>query len=73
MFGKLGDGTGYDILTVVVMSVIIILPTIIWKKYTRDREIKMTKNNVIITIVLIILWIGICTFGVITLRGVCMC
>ena len=39
-FGYCGNGTGYDILAVLVMLGIVLIPTIIWKTTTKTKKYK---------------------------------
>ena len=73
MFGMLGRGIGYDILCVVIMVIIVVLPTIIWKKLTKTKSSTAPKKEVILTISMFILWIAASIILVIMLKGVCIC
>ena len=40
----MGRGVSHDILTVFIMMLIVVVPTIIWKNGTKVKKIKFIKN-----------------------------
>jgi Kef-type K+ transport system membrane component KefB len=72
-FGVIGRGTSHDIMTVAVMFMIVIIPTVIWKVKTRVRMLSKYRKEALFTILMLMLWLGVCIGGVISLRDVCVC
>jgi hypothetical protein len=72
-FGKIGRGIGFDILAVIVMSSIVILPTLIWKKLTKTKPKRITNLELLPRIIGMALWVILCIALVIMLKGVCVC
>ena len=73
MFGFMGSSTGHDILAVLVMVIIVALPTMLWKYKTKSQSLRVVRKEVIFTIVMLFLWMGISILGIIMLKGVCIC
>lgn len=73
IFGGLGRGTGHDVLTVLILSSIVALPTILWKRQTKRRVYSIAKNEIIFTCIMLFIWVLASTFLVISLKGVCVC
>lgn len=44
IFGGLGRGTGHDVLTVLILSSIVALPTILWKRQTKRKIHNIAKK-----------------------------
>lgn len=72
MFGLLGRGTSYDLVTVVIMFAIVLIPTIIWKVKTKTSQ-KFSQFETGLAITLLVLWIGASITSVLLLKGVCIC
>ena len=73
IFGMIGRGTSHDIVAVIIMLAIVFLPTIIWKVKTRQGELSSKRTELIVTVVLLILWVGASITSVLLLKGVCVC
>ena len=73
MFGFMGTSTAHDILAVLVMYTIVALPALIWKYKTTTKSFKENRNEVIVAVVLLTLWLGASIFLVIVGKGVCIC
>jgi membrane protease YdiL (CAAX protease family) len=73
MFGFMGRGLSHDILSIFVMTLIVLIPTLIWKNKTKINKFKFVKKEVIFTGVCLLFWLGINIFSVVTLKGACLC
>lgn len=73
MFNFFGRGAYIDVLAVFAMTVIIFIPTIVWKYYTRASNLKAIRGEIIATAILLFLWLAICVFLVVATKGTCVC
>lgn len=73
MFGYMGRGVSHDILTVFIMVLIVVIPTLVWKNSTKVAEYKFIKKELVFTMICLLIWLGACIFGVISLKGACLC
>lgn len=44
MFGFMGRGVSHDILTVFLMTLIVLIPTLVWKYTTKFKKLKLIKH-----------------------------
>jgi hypothetical protein len=73
MFGTFGRGSHIDVLSVLAMACTLVLPTLIWKYYTKVSNFQQLKKEICLTVGLLILWLGVCVFAVIATKGACLC
>jgi hypothetical protein len=73
MFNTFGRGAHIDVLAVFAMTCGVVIPTLIWKYYTKVTSFNELKGEVCTTVVLLVLWLGICVFAVIATKGACLC
>jgi heme/copper-type cytochrome/quinol oxidase subunit 2 len=73
MFGNLGRGTYLDVLSVGVLTLIVTIPTLIWKHFTKLNPWKKQRKELVILIVLLVLWLAASIFLVVGTKGVCVC
>lgn len=73
MFNTFGRGAHIDVLSVLALTCALVIPTLIWKYHTKVSNISELKGEIIVTIVLLLLWLGLSVFAVIATKGVCLC
>ena len=71
MFNFFGRGTYIDVLAVFAMAVIVLIPTLVWKFYTRSSV--SLRGEIVATAILLFLWLAICVFLVVATKGTCVC
>jgi hypothetical protein len=73
MFNFFGRGTHIDVLSVFSVAFIVIIPTLIWKYYSKVSKLDQLRREIIATVVLLSLWLAISVFLVIVSKGACLC
>ena len=73
MFGYYGRGTYIDILSVGVMLVVVLIPTLLWKHYTKVDRWGNLRGEIIFTSIMVVIWLGISITLVIITKGSCVC
>ena len=73
MFNFFGRGTYIDVLSVFAVAFLVIIPTLIWKYYTKVSNLDELRGEIIATVVLLSLWLAISVFLVIASKGACLC
>lgn len=73
MFNYFGRGTHIDVLSVFVMTLGVVLPTLLWKHKTKVTQWKSLKGEIIFTVVMLGLWLCFSVFAVIATKGACVC
>ena len=73
MFGYFGRGTHVDLLSVFVLALALILPTLLWKHKTKVTKWVNLRREAVFTIVMLLLWLGVSIFGVVATKGTCGC
>ncbi len=73
MFNFFGRGTYIDVLSVFAVAFLVIIPTLIWKYYTKVSNLDELRGEIIATVVLLSLWLAVSVFLVIATKGGCLC
>jgi uncharacterized membrane protein YjjP (DUF1212 family) len=73
MFGYFGRGNHVDVLSVFVMTLAVVLPTLIWKYKTKVSALTEVRGEITATVILLVLWLGVCVFLVVATKGACVC
>lgn len=73
MFNFFGRGTYIDVLSVFAVALVVIIPTLIWKYYTKVSNLDELRGEIIATVVLLSLWLAVSVFLVIASKGACLC
>ena len=73
MFNFFGRGAYIDVLAVFAMAVIVFIPTLVWKYYTKVSNLSAVKGEIVATAILLFLWLAVCIFLVVATKGTCVC
>jgi len=73
MFNFFGRGNYVDILSVFAITVLIVIPTLVWKYQTKVSAVREIRFEIFVTVVLLGLWLLVCVFLVISTKGTCLC
>ncbi len=73
MFGYIGRGVSHDILSVFIMTLIVLIPTLIWKNTTKVQKLNFVKKEIIFAGVCLVLWVAASALLVVFLKGACLC
>lgn len=72
MFGTFGRGTHIDVLSVFILTLGVVLPTLIWKQQTKTSSWEEQKGETVFTIVMLVLWLAVAVFLVVATKGACV-
>jgi hypothetical protein len=55
------------------MTVGLVIPTLIWKYYTKVSAVSQVRGEIVATVVLLFLWLIVCVALVVMAKGTCLC
>lgn len=73
MMGYFPYNGGIDILSILAMAAIVIIPSILWKKWSSPPRSELSKRELALTTFLLSLWLGVSIFSVLATKGACVC
>jgi hypothetical protein len=73
MMGYFPNNGGVDILSILTVASIVIVPSILWKKWTTPLNSHLSKAELATTTLLLCFWLGLSIFLVIATKGACVC
>jgi phage-related holin len=73
MFGVFGRSTSVDVLSVFAVFLIVAIPTLIWKHFTKLTAWGEMRREAVVLVLLLVLWLGTAVFLVVVSKGGCVC
>jgi hypothetical protein len=73
MFGDFGRASSLDVLSVFAVTLIVLVPTLIWKHLTKTTPWSEQRREIVALVVLLVLWLAVSVFLVVATKGVCVC
>jgi phosphoglycerol transferase MdoB-like AlkP superfamily enzyme len=73
MMGYFPYNGGVDILSILAMASIVIIPSILWKKWSNPSSSSLSKRELALATLLLSLWLGVSIFLVTATKGACVC